>query len=123
VFATIRDVITVLIVDDHGSFRATARSLLEAEGFDVIGEAEDGETALEAVERLRPDLVLLDMQLPDMDGFDVACRLSRNGYRPAVVLTSSRDVSEFSGLVEQCGACGFVPKDELSGRRIAALLP
>jgi DNA-binding NarL/FixJ family response regulator len=114
---------TVLIVDDHGSFRATARKLLEAEGFEVVGEAGSGEAALEAVERLRPDVVLLDVQLPDMDGFDVAARLPKNGYRPAVVLTSSRDVSEFRGLVEQSGARGFVPKDELSGRRIAALLP
>jgi DNA-binding NarL/FixJ family response regulator len=114
---------TVLIVDDHGSFRATARKLLEAEGFEVVGEAESGEAALEAVERLRPDVVLLDVQLPDMDGFDVAARLPKNGHRPAVVLTSSRDVSEFYGLVEQSGARGFVPKDELSGRRIAALLP
>jgi DNA-binding NarL/FixJ family response regulator len=113
---------TVLIVDDHGSFRATARRLLEAEGFDVIGEAEDGEGALEAVERLRPDVVLLDVQLPDMDGFDVAARLPENGHRPAVVLTSSRDSSEFRGLVEESGARGFVPKAELSGRRLAALL-
>jgi DNA-binding NarL/FixJ family response regulator len=116
-------VTTVLIVDDHSSFRATARKLLEAEGFEVVGEAENGETALQAIDRLRPDVVLLDVQLPDMDGFDVASRLPKNGQRPAVVLTSSRDVSEFGGLVEQCGAHGFVPKDELSGRRIAALLP
>jgi DNA-binding NarL/FixJ family response regulator len=113
---------TVLIVDDHGSFRATARKLLEAEGFEVVGEAETGESALEAVTRLKPDVLLLDMQLPDMDGFGVLARLPSNGSRPAVVLTSSRDASEFGRLVEGCGARGFVPKDELSGRRIAALL-
>jgi DNA-binding NarL/FixJ family response regulator len=113
---------TVLIVDDHDSFRSTARRLLEAEGFDVIGEAENGESAVKAVARLHPDVVLLDVQLPDMDGFEVAGRLGVNGHRPAIVLTSSRDASEFGDLVEQCGAQGFVPKDELSGVRLSALL-
>ena len=96
---------TVLIVDDHPSFRVTARALLEAEGFDVVGEAEDGETALEEAARLHPDVVLLDVQLPGIDGFEVAARLtSWNGASPAVVLTSSRDATEFSGLVERSGA-------------------
>jgi DNA-binding NarL/FixJ family response regulator len=113
---------TVLIVDDHDSFRATARKLLEADGFDVIGEAEDGESAIEAAALLKPDVVLLDVQLPDMDGFEVVARLPANGGGPAVVLTSSRDASEFGGLVQQSGACGFVPKAELSGGRLAALL-
>jgi DNA-binding NarL/FixJ family response regulator len=114
---------TVLIVDDHPSFRVTARALLEADGFDVVGVAENGETAIEAVQRLRPELVLLDIQLPDIDGFEVSSRLtSWNGRWPAVVLTSSRDESEFSGLVERCGARGFVAKAELSGAALAALL-
>src|SRR5207249_10859 len=85
---------TVLIVDDHPSLRVTARALLEAEGFDVVGEAEDGAGALAAARRLRPDVVLLDVQLPDIDGFEVAARLASNGGRPAIVLTSSRDASE-----------------------------
>jgi DNA-binding NarL/FixJ family response regulator len=113
---------TVLIVDDHPSFRATARKLLEAEGFEVVGEAADGAEGLAAAARLRPDLVLLDVQLPDMDGFEIAHRLNVNGQRPAVVLTSSRDVSEFGSLVEQSGARGFVPKAELSGGRLTELL-
>jgi DNA-binding NarL/FixJ family response regulator len=117
-----RDVKTVLIVDDHPSFRATARKLLEAEGFEVVGEAADGAEGLAAAARLHPDLVLLDVQLPDMDGFEIAARLNVNGHRPAVVLTSSRDVSEFGSLVEQSGAAGFVPKAELSGGRLAELL-
>jgi DNA-binding NarL/FixJ family response regulator len=112
----------VLIVDDHASFRATARQLLEAEGYEVVGEAEDGSSALESVARLRPDVVLLDVQLPDMDGFAVARRLCSNGVRPDVVLTSSRDVSEFGDLVSACGSRGFIPKAELSGGRLAALL-
>src|SRR5438105_2788065 len=81
--------VTVLIVDDHPSFRATARALLQAEGFDVVGEAEDGASALALVAELRPDVVLLDVQLPDLDGFEVAQRLGADG--PAVVLVSSRD--------------------------------
>jgi DNA-binding NarL/FixJ family response regulator len=113
---------TVLIVDDHPSFRVTARALLEAEGFDVVGEAEDGETAIEAALRLRPEVVLLDVQLPDIDGFEVAARLTSNGNSPAIVLTSSRDVTEFSGLIERSGARGFVPKAELSAAALTALL-
>ena len=114
---------TVLIVDDHPSFRATARALLEAEGLDVVGEAEDGAGAILAAAELEPDLVLLDVQLPDIDGFEVAAQLrARNGSGPEVVLTSSRDVCEFGTLVAECGACGFVPKAELSVARITALL-
>lgn len=113
---------TVLIVDDHPSFRATARQLLESEGFEVVGEAENGASALECVARLKPEVVLLDVQLPDMDGFEVASKLSTNGNRAQVVLTSSRDVSEFGELVTSSGSRGFIPKGELSGRRLADLL-
>ncbi|HJV29276.1 MAG TPA: response regulator transcription factor [Gaiellaceae bacterium] len=112
----------VLIVDDHASFRTTARRLLEAEGYEVVGEAEDGASALEAVARLRPDILLLDVQLPDMDGFEVSRRLCGNGASPKIVLTSSRDASEFGDLVGACGSRGFIPKGELSGGRLAALL-
>jgi DNA-binding NarL/FixJ family response regulator len=113
--------LTVLIVDDHPSFRASARVLLEAEGFDVIGEAADGASGIVEAQRLRPDLVLLDVQLPDIDGFDVASRLA-NGAGPAIVLVSSRDSSDFGPLVARSGARGFVPKAELSGARIHELL-
>jgi DNA-binding NarL/FixJ family response regulator len=116
------DVGTVLIVDDHPSFRATARAILEADGFEVVGEAEDGASALEAVHRLRPDVVLLDVQLPDMDGFTVATALGSNGYMPTIVLTSSRDAADFGPLVSECGARGFVPKAELSGAALHAVL-
>jgi DNA-binding NarL/FixJ family response regulator len=114
---------TVLIVDDHPSFRATARLLLQSEGFEVVGEAEDGASAVRAADALRPDLVLLDVQLPDTDGFHVAAELTRNGSGPAVVLVSSRDVGDFGPLVERSGARGFVPKAELSGAALRALLP
>jgi DNA-binding NarL/FixJ family response regulator len=113
---------TVLIVDDHPSFRASARVLLEAEGFEVIGEAPDGRSALQAARRLHPDVVLLDVALPDIDGFEVAAQLTGNGDGPAVILVSSRDSSDFGPLVTRSGARGFVPKAELSGERVEALL-
>jgi len=97
--------------------------MLESEGFDVVGEAADGASALEAVAALRPDLVLLDVQLPDMSGFDVCAELEgRNGSTPDIILVSSRDVSDYGELVTASCACGFVPKGELSGELVAALL-
>ena len=120
--ATIRNVTRVLIVDDYAGFRSMARKLLEAYGFDVVGEASNGAEALAAVARLRPDLVLMDVQMPDMDGFEVAERLGGNGSRPVVVLTSSRDADAFGSLIERSAVRGFVPKAELSGQRLEALL-
>jgi CheY-like chemotaxis protein len=114
---------TVLIVDDHPSFRATAHAMLEAEGFSVVGEAKDGAEALELTTTLRPDVVLLDVQLPDLDGFEVARRLSSNGTSPAIVLVSSRDAADFGGLIGASGAVGFVPKGELTGAALRTLLP
>jgi DNA-binding NarL/FixJ family response regulator len=114
----------VLIVDDHPSFRATVRALLEAEGFDVVGEAADGEEALVRAHELRPGLVLLDVQLPGLDGFEVAARLcaEANGSAPAVVLVSSRDAADYGDLIPSSGARGFIPKGELSGAALRALL-
>jgi CheY-like chemotaxis protein len=113
---------TILVVDDHPTFRATARALLEAEGFVVIGEMHDGESALEAMERLRPEIVLLDVQLPGIDGFEVAARATALDVVPQIVLTSSRDASDFGSLIDESGARGFIAKDELSGAAMAALL-
>lgn len=112
----------VLIVDDHPTFRASARLLLEAEGFDVVGEADNGESGIEQSAALTPDLILLDVQLPDIDGFEVASRVSRSEPPPAVILISSRDGGDFGPLVKASGARGFVPKAELSGERLRALL-
>src|SRR5262245_57476371 len=111
----------ILIVDDHPSFRATVTALLVADGFEVVGEAADGATALEAICELRPDLVLLDVQLPDMDGFAVIESLLKlNGQAPKIVLTSSHDASDFGSIVPRCGAAAFVPKAELSGAALRA---
>jgi DNA-binding NarL/FixJ family response regulator len=113
---------TVLVVDDHPSFRKTARALLESEGFEVVGEAADGASALEAAKSLRPDVVLLDIYLPDIDGFEVVAQLTRNGAPPAIVLTSSHDARDFGKLVEGSGARGFIPKAELSGAALSSLI-
>jgi DNA-binding NarL/FixJ family response regulator len=113
---------TVLVVDDHPSFRRTARALLESEGFDVVGEAADGASAIEAAKSLRPDVILLDVYLPDIDGFEVVAELTKNGSPPAIVLTSSHDARDFGRLVEGSGARGFIPKAELSGPALCRLL-
>jgi DNA-binding NarL/FixJ family response regulator len=113
---------TFLVVDDHPSFRKTARVLLESAGYEVIGEAADGASAIEAANTLRPDVVLLDIILPDIDGFEVAAALARNGNPPQIVLTSSHDPRDFGTLIEQSGARGFIPKAELSPLTLEALL-
>jgi DNA-binding NarL/FixJ family response regulator len=114
---------TVLIVDDHPSFRRSARAMLEAEGFEIVGEARSGGTAIDAAERLRPDVVLLDVQLPDRSGFDVcAALLAADADTPDIVLVSSRDASDYGGLIASSGARGFVPKAELSGSAVSTLL-
>jgi DNA-binding NarL/FixJ family response regulator len=113
---------TVVIADDHPSFRASARAILEADGFEVVGEADNGAAAIAASRLLGPDVILLDVQLPDMDGFAVLEKLDRDEGRPAVVLVSSRDASDYGCLIEQSGARGFIPKAELSGSALTALL-
>lgn len=113
---------TVLIVDDHAEFRAAARALLEAEGFDVVGEAGDGLEAVTRAEQLRPDVVLLDIQLPDLSGFEVARRLACAAQPPQVVLISSRDAATYGSQLSLRDARGFLAKGELSGAAVTALL-
>jgi DNA-binding NarL/FixJ family response regulator len=113
----------VLIVDDHAGFRASARATLEADGFTVVGEAATGAEAVAAMDRLRPEIVILDVQLPDMSGFDVCAECLTGGSRiPAIVLVSSRDAEEYGPLIARSGACGFVGKADLSGAALLALL-
>jgi DNA-binding NarL/FixJ family response regulator len=114
--------LTVLIVDDHDGFRESARALLEAEGFAVVGDAADGTGALAAAARLCPDVVLLDVQLPDVDGFAVAEHLAAGPDPPRVVLISSRDAAAYGPRVGAAPVCGFLAKRELSGASLAALV-
>jgi DNA-binding NarL/FixJ family response regulator len=110
----------VLIVDDHASFRGSARALLLSEGYDVVGEAATGAEAVRLAKELKPDLVLLDVQLPDLDGFEVTVLLRELDEPPEIVLTSSRD--DYAAAVVGTGALGFVAKDALSGKALDALL-
>ena len=112
---------TLLIVDDHAGFRSFARALLEAEGYDVVGEAEDGQSALAAAKALRPEVVLLDVVLPDIDGFQVCDVLSEDADGPAIVMTSSRGVSSYRRRLARSNARGFIAKSDLSGRSLEEL--
>jgi DNA-binding NarL/FixJ family response regulator len=113
---------TVLVVDDHPGFRACARRLLEREGYRVVAEAEDGASGIARARELRPQLALVDVYLPDIDGFEVAARLADLDAPPAVVVTSSRGRAELEPLIPGSSARGFVPKDELSRKSIEELL-
>src|SRR5262245_61966425 len=113
---------SVLIVDDHHRFRASARALLEADGFQIVGEAEDGAEALRQAETLRPGLVLLDIQLPDRAGFDVSSELIATPAPPKIILISSREAHAYGDRVEEARVLGFVPKSELSAASIDRLL-
>jgi DNA-binding NarL/FixJ family response regulator len=112
--------VTVVIVDDHSAFRSSARRMLEGEGFEVVGEAADGSTGLDAVRAKEPDVVLLDIALPDLSGYDVAERLADTPSK--VVLTSSRAQADLGRRLRDSRALGFIPKDRLSGDAIHSLL-
>ena len=120
--ATMSLVTTVLVVDDHPSFLRAAKVLLEAAGYEVVGLAADGGTAVAQAEVLQPDGVLLDVQLPDSDGFDVVRRLRAGPVPPRVVLVSTREGAEYGARLPCADAQGFIVKSELSGPRVASLL-
>lgn len=113
---------TVLIVDDHAGFRSWTRSLLEAEGFLVVGETADGRSGLAAAQNLRPNLVLLDVMLPDVSGFVVADQLAALADPPIVILVSSREASDYGDRIRRASVLAFVSKPDLSGPRLRALL-
>jgi DNA-binding NarL/FixJ family response regulator len=112
----------VLIVDDNGAFRAAARQLLERAGFSVVAEAGSGAGAVEEAKAHRPDVAIVDVQLPDFDGFEVAARLSELDVAPQVILISSLDDGDFGALVAGSSALGFLPKAELSAPLVNGLL-
>jgi DNA-binding NarL/FixJ family response regulator len=113
---------TVVIVDDNAAFRANARALLTYEGYDVIGEAQDGASGLDVVRRLRPSVALLDVQLPDTDGFSVARDVCSDTDQTTVVMISTRDAFDYGAAVSGCGARGFIAKSELCGDALRAVL-
>jgi DNA-binding NarL/FixJ family response regulator len=110
---------TVLIVDDHATFRRFARRLLEESGYEVVGEADSVAAAVEATVRLRPAVVLLDILLPDGSGLDAVSRLSPTAM---VVLTSSRSADAFGVALDDVPARGFIPKSAFSAHRFSALI-
>lgn len=111
----------ILVVDDHDGFRAFARMMLERAGF-TIAEAASGAEATMAALSIRPQLVLLDIQLPDFDGFEVARRLAEQDHGAVIVLTSTRDASDYGGQIAASPAAGFLPKDQLSGASVRRFL-
>ena len=113
---------TVLMIDDHDGFRSRARAMLEAEGFDVVGEAVDVASGLAAADRLRPDVALVDIGLPDGDGFALADQLRARGWAPVIILVSGRDRVDYGDRVDRSAADGFIAKADLSGERLKALL-
>jgi DNA-binding NarL/FixJ family response regulator len=119
---TIRGVThTILIVDDDPSFREQAAELLESEGFEVVAAAADGASGLRAARELRPHFVLLDVSLPDVDGFEVARTLAIEGQPPFVILTSTRDARAYGRRLSAADVLGFIPKERISGTAIHAL--
>ena len=107
-------------MDDHAGFRRAAREALTAEGYDVVGEAATGAEAFGAVVRLRPEIVLLDVQLPDLSGFQVAEHLVHPGRH--IVLISSRPASEYRQRLASTSAAGFISKEDLTRAAIERVL-
>ena len=112
----------IVIVDDDPSFLGGLRVLLESEGFDVVGEALNGLDGVAAANRLDPDIVLVDVNLPDIDGFEVVERLAEGEGGPPVVLTSIHSAGDFGTLVEKSRARAFITKADLTGEALAGFL-
>jgi len=112
----------VLVADDHQLLRQALRRALQESGFDVVAEAADGHSALEAARRLRPDVLLLDVQLPGIDGLEVARLLRAETSGTVIVLTSARDRAEYGRALTECGARAFIAKHDLTGPSLEAAL-
>jgi DNA-binding NarL/FixJ family response regulator len=111
----------VVLVDDHAGFRRAARALLEADGFEIVGEAADGASGIDAVARLRPDGVILDVRLPDTDGLTVARTLMSSAWSPSIVLISSRSLADLGRPQLPEGVRGFLMKDGLTASALRGL--
>ncbi len=111
---------TVVIADDDSGFRRLAGRLVAAAGYEVIGEAADGQRTIEAVRSLRPDVLLLDVQLPDMDGFAVALNLKMEATE--IILVSSREADDYAAPLAAATSRGFISKRDLTGPAIADLV-
>lgn len=112
----------LVVVDDHAGFRASVRALLEHGPYEVVGEAADGASAVQAAATLHPDIVILDIALPDVDGFEVTRRLIASGSQATIVLVSSRDARDYGGRVERSGAHGFIPKARLTSTALSMVM-
>jgi DNA-binding NarL/FixJ family response regulator len=113
---------SVLIVDDHSGFRTRAQALLVAAGYEVLGEAPDGKAGVAMARDLSPEVILLDVQLPDITGFEVARQVRSQPDPPAIVLISSREASDYGSRIGRSGAVGFISKNQLSAQTLSAVL-
>jgi two-component system invasion response regulator UvrY len=112
----------VLVVDDHEQFRGAARELIEATpGFEAVGEAASGEEALRMLQSLDPDLVLLDVRLPGMNGIQTAARITSDHPHPTVFLVSVDEPADLPMGAASCGAATFIRKRELRPRELRRL--
>ena len=104
--------VRVLIVDDQEPFRLAARMVVDAtDGFDVVGEAETGESSVEMARELSPDLVLMDVNLPGINGLDATRRIMSERSSPVIVLLlSTYEEEEYAPRAAECGAAAYIPK-------------
>jgi DNA-binding NarL/FixJ family response regulator len=113
--------VRVLVVDDHDVFRRAARAVVwQSPGFELVGEATSGEESIDQTRRLQPDLVLMDVRLPGIDGVEAARRIARLERHPVVVLISTSRPDELGVHLASSGAAGFIAKEQFGPASLAA---